>query len=129
LKRTQSKAVALALDHVEAWSNHDYERARKGLAPDVHVISTSTMEGLPRTDLRGVDEYMEGLIKFADPIKSGSLEINHSVGDDLNALLIMTVKIEGPPFGSAILQGARLYRFDENDKIKAEQVVFYVMAD
>src|SRR5262249_38512138 len=114
---------------VEAWSNHDYERARKGLAPDVHVTATSSMEGLPRTDLRGVAEYMEGLTQFAGPIKPGSLEINHSVGDDLNALLMVTVKIEGPPFGSAILRGARLYRFDENDKIKAEQVVFYVMPD
>jgi hypothetical protein len=31
----ESSAVALACAHAEAWSNHDWDKARKMLAPDV----------------------------------------------------------------------------------------------
>lgn len=125
---TESRAVAIALAHCEAWSKHDYDKARNALAPDVRVTATSTLDGLPKTDLTGADEYMKGLIMFADTVKPGSLQVNQSVGDDRNALLMVTVKTEGPPLG-ATLPAARLYLFDENDKIKSEQVIFYMVPD
>ena len=37
-------AVTIARAHVEAWSNHDFDTARKGLAPDVHVTASTTMD-------------------------------------------------------------------------------------
>src|SRR5690349_10073299 len=38
----ESPAVAIARAHVEAQSNHDFDAARRGLAPDVQVTSTTT---------------------------------------------------------------------------------------
>lgn len=125
MKATESRAVAIAVAHCEAWSNHDYDEARKSLANDVHVTARSTQPGLPITDTTGADEYMKGLIMFGNTVKAGSLVVNQSVGDDRNALLMVTVNTDSPPFGATTLRGSRLYLLDENDKIKAEQVIFY----
>jgi SnoaL-like protein len=127
VKVSESQAVAIARAHVEAWSNHDYDAARKSLAADVKVTATTTMEGAPKTDLVGIDNYMHGLIEFAKTVVPGSLRVNASVGDERNALLMLTVKTDGPPFGSMTLPAARLYLLDENDKIKVEQVIFYAV--
>jgi hypothetical protein len=129
MQKTESRAAAMAQAHCEAWSNHDYAKAREALAPDVKVTATSTQDGLPLTNLTGVDDYMKGLVLFADTVQPGSLKTNAVVGDERNALLLVTVKTQGPPLGPTTLSGARLYLFDENDKIKSEQVVFYVVPD
>lgn len=71
-----SPAVASGIAHAEACSNHDWDSARAGLAPDVLVIATSTQLSVPATDTTGADEYMEGLIGFAstiDPARRGQL--------------------------------------------------------
>jgi len=57
--QNESKAVAIARAHVEAWSNHDFDTARSGLAADVHVTSTTTQPIMAPVDLTGVDDYME----------------------------------------------------------------------
>ena len=120
-------AVAVARAHVEAWSNHDFDTARSLLADDVHVTATSTNPALPQTDLAGADNYMEGLIAFAQPIVPGSVRVLASIGDERNALLTLTMAMAGGPFGAgAGAPGARLYHLDDNNKIKAEQVIFYV---
>ena len=118
-------AVTIARAHVEAWSNHDFDTARKGLAPDVHVTASTTMTGPPPTDLIGVDDYMIGLTQFAQAVVPGSARILASVGDECNALILVTVEAD---FGGTktTLPAARLYLLDENHKIKSEQVVFYV---
>jgi ketosteroid isomerase-like protein len=38
----ESAAVALARALAEAWSHHDWDKARAMLAPDVHVTVTTT---------------------------------------------------------------------------------------
>lgn len=35
-------AVAQARAHIAAWSHHDWDKTRQLLAPDVHVLVTST---------------------------------------------------------------------------------------
>jgi hypothetical protein len=121
-------AVAIARAHVEAWSNHDFDTARNSLAPDVKVTATTTQPFPPATDLTGVDNYMIGLTQFAQAVVPGSLRVIASVGDERNALLMLTVEAD---FGGekATLPGARLYLLDESDKIKVEQVVFYAVPD
>jgi hypothetical protein len=119
-----SKAVDLALAHCEAWSNHDWDRARKALSDEVKVTATTTMPGAPETVLDGPDAYMEGLQAFAGMVVPGTLQVNAGVGDARNALVQVTVDTDGPPFGPLTLHGARLYRFDDNDKIEEEQVIF-----
>jgi hypothetical protein len=118
-------AVAIARAHVEAWSNHNFGAARRSLASDVHVTATTTMTGAPSTDLTGVEDYMIGLTQFAQVVVPGSARILESVGDERNALLLLTVEADFGG-GKATSPAARLYLLDENNKIKSEQVVFYV---
>jgi hypothetical protein len=128
--QNESPAVAVARAHVEAWTNHDFDTARRMLADDVHVTATSTDPALPRTDLTGASNYMEGLTAYAQPIVPGSLHILASTGDERNALLTLTVKMAGGPFGAgATAPCARLYLLDENSKIKTEHVIFYLAQD
>jgi SnoaL-like protein len=124
----ESPAVAIARAHVEAWSNHDFDAARSGLAPGVRVTSTTTQPMPPATDLTGADDYMIGLTQFAQAVAPGSLRILASVGDEHNALLMLTVEADLGG-GKATLPGARLYRLDENNKIKTEHVIFYAAED
>jgi hypothetical protein len=75
----------------------------------------------------GIEDYMRGLVAFAEPIVPGSLRVVGSVGDERNALLMLTAQLSGGPFGAkATLSGARLYLVDDNGKIKAGQVIFWV---
>ena len=126
---SDSRAVKLARAHVEAWAQKDFETARNGLAPDVTASQSSTMPGIPRADLVGADDYMQGLISFAQSIVPGSVRVTDSTGDDSCALLMVTTPVDGPPFGKLTIHNARLYRFDDNDKIAAEQVIFYTTPD
>ena len=120
----ESPAVAIARAHVEAWSNHDFGTARDALAPDVKVTATTTQPIMPATDLAGADNYMIGLTQFAQAVVPGSLRILASIGDERNALLMLTVEADFGA-GKATLPGARLYLLDENNKIKTEHVIFY----
>ena len=120
----ESPAVAIARAHVEAWSNHDFDTARKGLAPDVKVTATTTLPIMPATDLTGADDYMIGLTQFAQEVVPGSLRVIASIGDERNALLMLTVEADLAG-RRATLPAARLYLLDDDGKIKAEQVVFY----
>jgi len=126
---SDSRAVKLARAHVEAWGNKDFDTARAGLAGGVTVTTSSTNPDLPRTDLVGVEDYMQGLILFAQSIVPGSTRVTDSAGGDQYALLMVTTKVDGPPYGKLTINNARLYRFDEDDKIAAEQVIFYTVPD
>ena len=124
----ESAAVALARAHAEAWSNHDWDTARKMLAPDVHVTATSTQPLMNPTDLTGIDDYMDGLIKFAQTVEPGSAGVIASVGDERNSLILLTVRAAFGPDGEKVtLPAARLALFDENQKLKKEQVVFFAV--
>ena len=130
MAQTESPAVALARTHAEAWSHHDWDTARMMLAPDVHVTTMTTQPNLPATDVTGDDAYMEGLIKFAQAIEPGSLNVLASVGDAHNSLILHTVSVTFAPGGPKVtLPGARLALFDEHNQLKAEQVVFFALAE
>jgi hypothetical protein len=120
-----SPAVALARAHVEAWSKHDFAKARTGLAPDVHVTAVTTLPGAPLTDLTGIDDYMQGLIYFAQTLKPDSVRELASLGDERNALLMLAGDTTGEPFGEMTWTGARLYQFDDEGKIKSEHIVVF----
>jgi SnoaL-like domain len=122
-------AVAVARAHVEAWSNHDYESARSALAPDVHVLAVSVDPGAPRTDLAGIDAYMDGLVQFGQMILPGTTTVTSAVGDDNRALLHVTSKVKfGPDAPEMDHHQARLYRLDADQKIADEQVIFFALS-
>jgi hypothetical protein len=122
----ESPALAVARAHVRAWSEKDWDAARSMLAPDVRIVAMTTAPYPPLADLTGADEYMKGLVAFADPIVPGSVRELGSAGHERNALLTLDLRVAGGPFGDgAQAPCARLYLV-EDGKIKAEQVVFYV---
>jgi hypothetical protein len=126
----ESPAVAVARAHAEAWSNHNWDEARTMLAPEVHITATTTQPIMAATDLSGIDQYMEGLIKFAGAVEPGSARVIASIGDERNSLILLTVRAAFAPGGPKVtLPAARLAQLDENNKIKAEQVIFFALSD
>ena len=122
--RSDSPAVKVARAQTQAWDTRDMETARAALADGVHVTVTTTMPGAPAVDTVGVDDYMVGLEFFVNACTPGSLKEIAAIGDDRNALLLVTVEADFG-FGKTISPAARLYLLDENDRIAAEQVVFF----
>lgn len=117
----QSRAVLIARAHLEAWTNHDFDSARKNLAEEVQFFS-------PAANLTGITEYMDaprGLVQFAKQVVIGSLRIHVAVGDDRNALIMYEVRTEGGPFGSKIFPSAQTWVLDDNEKIKIERIVSF----
>jgi hypothetical protein len=124
----KSKAVSVVLAHIEAWSNHQWDKALKGLAPNVSIFVTTTQPIMADTSSVGVEPYMEGLKAFAGAIEPGSAKILANVGDDRNALVTVAVTANFGQ-GKISLTGSRLYMLDENDKIISEKVIFFVIPE
>jgi hypothetical protein len=122
-----SAAVAAARAHVEAWSRRDYQAARAALADDVLVTAIAADPNLPKTDLSGVEAYMQGLVQYADGVVPGSTEIVDAVGDDKRALPTVNAKVTfGPGAPEMDAPAARMYLFDDEGKIKVENVIFFL---
>ena len=118
-----SPAVELARAHLEAWTNHDFEKARSNLAGDVQFFS-------PAANLVGIEEYMDGprgLAQFAMQVVPGSLRIIAATGDERNALIMYEVRTEGGRFGSRLFPSAQTWQLDEKGKIKVERIVSIVV--
>jgi hypothetical protein len=60
-----SPAIKVARAHIEAWSRHDFAKARKSLADNVKVHVTTTQPIMVDTNTVGADAYMTGLEIFA----------------------------------------------------------------
>ena len=120
-------AVAVARAHVDAWGVHDYGVARGALAPEVHVIVTSVDPNSPQVDTTGADPYMDGLIQFGQAVLPGTTRVISASGDGARALLQVSSRVKfGPDAPEMTVEGARLYRLDESQKIIEERVIFFV---
>jgi SnoaL-like protein len=120
--KTESRAVALARSHLEAWTNQDFETVRDNLAKDVQFYS-------PAANLVGIDEYMDaprGLTQFARQVVPGSLRVIAATGDERNALIMYEVSTEGGPIGSKVFPSAQTWLLDDSGKIQVERIVSYV---
>jgi hypothetical protein len=123
-------AVAVARAHVDAWAVHDYDVARGALAPEVHVIVTSVDPDAPRVDTTGAEEYMAGLTQFGHAVLPATTRVISASGDDARALLQVSSRVKfGPDAPEMTLDGARLYRLDESQKIIEERVIFFVSSE
>lgn len=121
--KTESRAVALALSHLKAWTNQDFETVRGNLAAEVQFFS-------PATNLVGIHEYMDaprGLTQFARQVVPGSLRVIAAIGDDRNALVMYEVSTEGGPIGSKLFPSAQTWLLDDQGKIKVERIVSYMV--
>jgi hypothetical protein len=122
--QTNSPAVQIARAHIRAWSNHDMQGARAALADDVAVSVTTTGPFPPPVKTVGVEDYMVGLEAFTQAVLTGSDQEVAAIGDDNNALILVTVEADFG-FGQTTLPGARLYFLNDDNKIAAEQVIFF----
>jgi hypothetical protein len=122
----ESAAIRIARAHVEAWSNHQFDKARESLADNVSVHATTTQPIMKDTNTVGADAYMAGLKMFAQAVVPGSARVIAATGDKHNALLFVTVRASfGPGAPAVTLPAARLYLVDDAGKITSEKVIFY----
>jgi len=120
---SKSKAAEIAIKQVEAFSNHDYETARSLLADDVHFILITSIPGFPNPfEGNGVEEFMKALTS-GNTLIPGSLQVIHSIGDEHQALITVSVKGTLPTQEPITLLAARHYMINENEKITNELVI------
>ncbi|HEU5382045.1 MAG TPA: hypothetical protein VFV38_42035 [Ktedonobacteraceae bacterium] len=124
-----STAIAIARAHINAWSHHDWEKTRELLAPNVHAVITTTQPMKAPAELTGIDAYMEPKIKAAQLIESGSVHEISAIGDESNALILITLRIGLSPGGMMVtMVRACLYLLDENRKIKEERDEYFILS-
>jgi len=127
-----SPAVKIALAHIDAWGNHDWNQTRALLAPDVHALVTTTDPTFPNfggSEFMGIDNYMARKIKAAQLIEPGSVQVLSAVGDESNALILITMRIGLGPGGTMVTMArACLSTLNENKKIKEERDQFFVLS-
>lgn len=121
-------AVVLALTHIEAWTSQDWDKTKELLSPSVHTVVTTTLPDWTGSELSGIDNYMTPKVKAAQLIEPGSVRVISSIGDEKNALVLITFRIRFGPGGSMVTMArACLYLLDENNKIKEERDQFCVL--
>ncbi len=123
-------AVTIARAHINAWSHQDWEKTRELLAPNVHAVVTTTQpNGGHSLELTGIDAYMEPKIKASQLIEPGSVHEISAIGDESNALILVTMRIGLGPGGTMVtLVRALLYLLDENKKIKEERDQYFILS-
>ncbi len=129
MTQQDAPAVAIARAHIEAWSHHDWDKTRELLAPNVHAVVTTTQPMKATAELTGIDAYMEPKIKAAQLIEPGSVHEISAIGDESNALILVTMRIGLGPGGTMVtLVRAILYLLDENKKIKEERDGYLILS-
>jgi len=122
-------AITIARAHINAWGNHDWEKTRELLAPDVHAVVTTTQPMKATAELTGIDAYMGPKIKAAQLIEPGSVHEISAIGDERNALILVTMRIGLGPGGTMVTMArAILYLLDENKKIKEERDEYCILS-
>jgi hypothetical protein len=129
MKMQDSPAVKIALAHVNAWSRHDWDKTKELLAPNVHASVTTTMPGLGGSEFTGIDKYMELKVKAAQLVEPGSVHVIGTIGDESNALTLVSFRIAMGPGGTMVTMArACLYLLDENKKIVEERDSFFAIS-
>jgi hypothetical protein len=126
-----SPAVKIALAHIDAWSHHDWDKTKELLAPNVHALVTTTQPNFGSiSEFTGVDNYMARKMKAAQLVEPGSVQVMSTIGDESNALILITFRISLGPGGTMMTMArACLYLLDENKKIKDERDEFFVLSE
>lgn len=125
----ESTAITIARAHINAWSHHDWEKTRELLAPNVHAVVTTTQPMKATAELTGIDAYMEPKVKASQLIEPGSVHELSAIGDERNALILITMRIGLGPGGTMVTMArAILYLLDENKKIKEERDEYFVLS-
>ncbi|MGZ3521585.1 MAG: VOC family protein [Vulcanimicrobiaceae bacterium] len=126
MKMQDSPGVKIALAHIDAWGNHDWDKTRELLTPNVHALVTTTDANFPNcagSEFTGIDDYMVRKIKGAQLVEPGSLQVLSAVGDASNALILMTMRIALGPNGTIVTMArAGLTMLDERHKSRKNAI-------
>ena len=129
LNTQDSIGITVARAHINAWSHQDWEKTRELVASNVHVVAATTQPTLPSGEATGIDAYMERLINTAPFIEPGSVQVISAIGDERNALVLVTFRIGLGPSGTMVTMArAILYLLDENKKIKEERDEYFILS-
>jgi hypothetical protein len=117
-----NKAAEIAIKHITAMSNHDDAAQRDLLTDDVQFTLITSVPGFPNP-IQGTnaEEFMK-VQTSQNPLVPGSLRLLQSIGDDHQALIVVTVKAAVGPEPMTLL-AARHYTIDPSGKIKNELVI------
>jgi ketosteroid isomerase-like protein len=127
MKTQDSTAITIARAHIDAWSHHDWDKTRELLAPNVHAVVTTTLPMKATAELTGIDAYMKPKIKAAQLIEPGSVHEISAIGDESNALIVVTMRIGLGPGGTMVtLARAILYLLDDNKQIIEERDEYFI---
>lgn len=122
-----SAAVAAARAYLEAWDRQDLDAVRAALSDDISMTMVAADPSLPKTELNGLDAYMQGLLQSKEAVVPGSTEVIEATGDDTQALLRVNSKVKfGPDAPEMDACSARMYVLDDDRKIKVEHVIFFL---
>ena len=122
-----SAAVAAARAYVEAWDRQDLDAVRAALSDEVWMTMVAADPSFPKTELTGLEAYMQGLLQSKDAVVPGSTEVVEATGDDTQALLRVNSKVKlGPGAPEMDARSARMYVLDDDGKIKIEHVIFFL---
>jgi hypothetical protein len=81
----------------------------------------------PSVDTTGIEEYTQGLVQFGHAGPPCTSCVNSIIGDDTRAVVQVTSRVKfGPDAPEMTLDGARLHRLDENQKIAEQHLIFFV---
>ena len=79
----------------------------------------------PKTELNGVEAYMQGLIQFKDAVLPGSTRVVEAAGDDTQALLTIESRVKLDADAPELeARSARMYVLDDGGRITIEHVIF-----
>jgi hypothetical protein len=72
---------------------------------------------------------MELKVKAAQLVEPGSVQVIGTIGDEINALTLVSFRIGMGPGGTMVTMArACLYMLDENKKIKEERDSFFILS-
>jgi len=80
-------------------------------------------------EFTGIANYMALKVKAAQLVEPGSVRVIGTIGDEINALTLVTFRIGMGPGGTMVTMArACVYLLDENKKIKEERDSFFVLS-
>ena len=124
-----STAITIVRAHIHAWTHQDWETTRELLAPDVHAVVTTTQPMKATAEMTGVDAYMETKRKAAQLIDPGSVQEISAIGDESNAMMLITFRIGLGPGGTMVTMArAILCSLDDHQKIKEERDEYFILS-
>lgn len=95
----------------------------------MHAVVTTTLPTRTTAELTGIDAYMGPKVKAAQLIEPGSVREISAIGDERNALILITMRIGlGPGETMVTLARAILYLLDENEKISEERDEYFILS-